>query len=55
MKSKQPTTSKTKRQNSTPQTKPGAHTPSVSTTLHERINACAYEHYDRRIRQDTPR
>ena len=35
-----------------PQTKPGAHTPSVSTTLHERIDTRAYEHYDRRIRQD---
>lgn len=51
MKSKQPTTSKTNRQSPAPRTKPGAHTPSVSATLHERIATRAYEHYERRIRQ----
>jgi hypothetical protein len=51
MKLKQPTTSKTKRQSPAPQTKPGAHTPSVSATLHERIAARAFENYERRIRQ----
>ena len=51
MKSKQPTTSKTKRQSPAPQTKPGALTPSVSATLHERIAARAFENYKRRIRQ----
>ena len=51
MKSKQPTTSKTKRQSPAPRTKPGAHTPSVSATLHERIAARAFENYERRIRQ----
>jgi len=51
MKSKQPTTSKTKRQSPAPRTKPGALTPSVSATLHERIAARAFENYKRRIRQ----
>ena len=51
MKLKQPTTSKTKRQSPAPKTKPGAHTPSVSATLHERIAARAFENYERRIRQ----
>jgi hypothetical protein len=51
MKLKQPTTSKTKRQSPAPQTKPGAHTPSVSATLHERIAARVFENYERRIRQ----
>ncbi len=51
MKSKQPTTSKTKRQSPAPRTKPGAHTPPVSAALHERIAARAFEYYERRIRQ----
>ena len=51
MKLKLTTTSKTKRQSPAPQTKPGAHTPSVSATLHERIAARAFEYYERRIRQ----
>ena len=51
MKSKQPTTSKTKRQSPASRSKPGAHTPSVSATLHERIAARAFEYYERRIRQ----
>ena len=51
MKSKLPTASKTKRQRPTRQTKPGAQTPSLSATLHERIATRAYEHYERRIRQ----
>src|SRR3990172_12064141 len=51
MKSKKPTTSKTKRQSPAPRTKPGAHTPSVSATLHERIATRAYENYERRIHQ----
>lgn len=51
MKSKQPTTSKKKRQSPASRSKPGAHTPSVSATLHERIAARAFEKYERRIRQ----
>jgi hypothetical protein len=51
MKSKQPTTSKTKRQSPSSRSKPGAHTPSVSATLHERIAARAFDYYERRIRQ----
>ena len=51
MKSKQPTTSKTKRQSPASRSKPGAHTPSVSATLHERIAARAFEYYEQRIRQ----
>ena len=51
MKSKQPTTSKTKRQSPASRTKPVALTPSVSATLHERIAARAFENYERRIRQ----
>jgi len=50
MKSKQPATSKTKRQSPASRSKPGAHTPSVSATLHERIATRAFENYERRIR-----
>ena len=51
MKSKQPTKPKTTRRSPAPRTKPGAHTPSVSATLHERIATRAFENYERRIRQ----
>jgi len=51
MKSKQTTTSKTTGQRPARRTKPGAHTPSVSATLHERIATRAFENYERRIRQ----
>ena len=51
MESKQPTTSKTTRQRPARRTKPGSQTPSVSTTLHDRIAARAFEIYERRIRQ----
>jgi len=51
MKSKPPTTSKTTRQRPARRTTPGAHTPSVSATLHEQIATQAFEHYERRIRQ----
>ena len=51
MKSKQTTTSKTTGQRPARRTKLGAHTPSVSATLHERIATRAFENYERRIRQ----
>ena len=51
MKLEQPTESKTTRPRPARQTKPNAHTPSVSATLHERIAARAFENYERRIRQ----
>jgi hypothetical protein len=51
VKSKKPTQSKTTRQRPARRTKSGAHTPSVSATLHEQIATRAYENYERRIRQ----
>ena len=51
MKSKQATISKTTRQRRARRTKPGSHTPSLSTNLHDRIASRAFENYERRIRQ----
>jgi len=51
MKSKKPTQATTTRQRPTRGTKPSAHIPAVSDTLHEQIAVRAYEHYERRIRQ----
>ena len=51
MKSKKPIQAMTTSQRPTRGTKPGAHIPAVSDTLHEQIAVRAYEHYERRIRQ----
>ena len=51
MESKPPAKSKTTRQRPAPTKRGQVHTPSVSTTLHDRIAARAYEIYERRIRQ----
>jgi hypothetical protein len=51
MKSKPPTKPTTTRQKPAPRTTPDSPTPYVSATLHERVAARAFEHYERRIRQ----